>query len=75
MHKITQKFTSVFLAANMIFSIVATNFVAYAEEVPNALPSSEEILADDAVDSGDAVAAVSDDEQNTEKLKKIIFKC
>ena len=66
MQKALQKFTSAFLAANMIFSIVATNFVAYAEEVPNALPSSEEILADDAVDSGDAVAAVSDDESNQE---------
>ncbi len=62
MQKALQKFTSAFLAANMIFSIVATNFVAYAEEAPNALPASEEIMADDAVDPGDAVAAVSDDE-------------
>ena len=66
MHKIAQKFTSAFLAANMIFSIVATNFVAYAEETPNALSVSEEVLADDAVDPGDAVAAVSDDESNQE---------
>ena len=49
MQKLMQKFTSAFLAANMIFSIVATNFVAYAEEAPNALPVSEEALADDAV--------------------------
>ena len=49
MQKFMQKFTSAFLAANMIFSIVATNFVAYAEEAPNALSVSEEILADDAV--------------------------
>ena len=49
MRKILQKITSAFLAANMIFSIVTTNFVAYAEETPNVLPASEEILADDAV--------------------------
>ena len=49
MQKLMQKFTSAFLAANMIFSIVATNFVAYAEETPNALPASEEVLADNAV--------------------------
>lgn len=49
MQKVLQKFTSAFLAANMIFSIVATNFVAFAEEAPNTLPASEEILADDAV--------------------------
>ena len=49
MQKLMQKFTSAFLAANMIFSIVATNFVAYAEETPNVLPASEEIMADDAV--------------------------
>ena len=47
--KMIQKFTSAFLAANMIFSIVATNFVAYAEDAPNALSVSEEVLADDAV--------------------------
>ena len=57
MQKALQKFTSAFLAANMIFSIVATNFVAYAEETPNALSVSEEVLADDAVTPGDAVAA------------------
>ena len=57
MQKALQKFTSAFLAANMIFSIVATNFVAYAEETPNVLPASEEIMADDAVDPGDAVAS------------------
>ena len=57
MQKALQKFTSAFLAANMIFSIVATNFVAYAEETPNALSASEEVLADDAVTPGDAVAA------------------
>ena len=56
MQKALQKFTSAFLAANMIFSIVATNFVAYAEETPNVLPASEEIMAYDAVDPGDAVA-------------------
>ena len=66
MHKIAQKFTSAFLAANMIFSIVATNFVAYAEETPNALSVSEEVLADDAVDPGDAVV-ISDDENKTQK--------
>ena len=49
MRKMIQKFTSAFLAANMIFSIVATNFVAFAEEAPNALPASEEVLADNAV--------------------------
>ena len=62
MQKALQKFTSAFLAANMIFSIVATNFVAYAEETPNVLPVSEEVLAGDAVSPG---------EQNTEKIKKI----
>ena len=61
MQKLMQKFTSAFLAANMIFSIVATNFVAYAEETPNALSVSEEVLADDAVTPGDA-AVISDDE-------------
>ena len=49
MRKMLQKFTSVFLATNMIFSIVATNFVAFAEETPSVLSTSEEILADDAV--------------------------
>ena len=57
MRKMLQKFTSAFLAANMLFSIVATNVVAYAEEAPNALPASEEVLADDAVEPGDAVAS------------------
>ena len=52
MRKMLQKFTSAFLAANMIFSIVATNVVAYAEEAPNALSVSEEVLADDAVSPG-----------------------
>ena len=61
MRKMIQKFTSAFLAANMIFSIVATNFVAYADEAPNALPVSEEVLADDAVAPGDA-AVISEDE-------------
>lgn len=66
MRKTLQKFTSAFLAANMIFSIVATNLVAYAEEVPNALSVSEEVLADDAVTPGNA-AVISDDENKTQK--------
>lgn len=57
MRKMLQKFTSAFLAANMIFSIIATNVVAYAEETPNTLSSSEEILADDAVEPGDAAVS------------------
>lgn len=66
MRKTLQKFTSAFLAVNMIFSIVATNFVAYAEETPNALSVSEEVLADDAVTPGNA-AVISDDENKTQK--------
>lgn len=49
MHKIAQKVTSVALAASMLLSMFAVNTVAFAEEAPNALSASEEILADDAV--------------------------